>query len=103
MTPTDQTPDAVRAAIAEVVWFSERDSSTGGVPAKLPPDMAKRVNAIYDRLAQIGALRPVGVTFSLEEANIIQDALRHGTSVDEALAMLDERVASYLPDAAARN
>ena len=54
MTPTDQTPDAVRAAIAEeiadsdIAWSSEFGS----------PSMV--AGAVYDRLAQIGAFPAAG-------------------------------------------
>ena len=65
MTPTDQTPDAVRAAIAEAITASvvnwDSDGHTGFLPS-----VESLTAAVYDRLAQIGALRPVGERATLQ-------------------------------------
>lgn len=89
MTPTDQTPDAVRAAIADVL----RNSAT-------PKHPSYAARAIYDRLAQIGALRPVGegVTISVEAVTHIGHFMRDARHFDPEF---DQWVLDEL-DAAAR-
>ena len=58
---TDQTPDAVRAAIADEYaqeMYGVRRETLNGTGFGKTCD--KAADAIYDRLAQMGALRPVG-------------------------------------------
>ena len=114
MTTTDQTPDAVRAAIASNGEQVQLDPIVAEIAALMPIERRRWsrdvyadetqdvwvARAIYDRLAQIGALRPVGegVTISVEAVTHIGHFMRDARHFDPEF---DQWVLDEL-DAAAR-
>ena len=102
-TPTDQTPDAVRAAIAEALDDAFADTIDAYVEndetanAYLRGDLIRTVFTVLD---QLGALRPVGegVTISVEAVTHIGHFMRDARHFDPEF---DQWVLDEL-DAAAR-
>ena len=102
MTPTDQTPDAVRAAIAEALDDSFADTIDAYVEndetanAYLRGDLIRTVFTVLDR---IGALRPVGdgVMISVDDAETAREALEYAWAMQEDLdncVTLDDVIAA---------
>lgn len=119
---TDQTPDAVRAAIASNGEQVQLDPIVAEIAALMPierrrwsrDDYADETQdvwvarALYDRLSRIGALRPVadGVTISREDAldykrRIDKDVFHSGPDGYTELRARQDRLADAI-DAAAR-